>query len=175
MLNAELELKTIWLHGASVVIANYKSYSKDQCHMMGRKDMVNYDEAQTTGMAKTRGDEFSHGQWSLNDQWYPTNVTAEYSRVVQECAGQPAVLHFPRLISVYQGRSQPHRPGWARVPLSLLFPQIVSFFFFFCYFSSNFTYFLPHRLKGQPNTMILILVDSKLSKYGDIFAQWYFP
>ena len=37
-----------------------------------------------------------------------------------------------------QGRSQPHSPGWARVPLSSFFPQIL------INFSSNFTYFLPH-------------------------------
>ena len=37
-----------------------------------------------------------------------------------------------------QGRSQPHSPGWARVPLSSFFPQIS------INFSSNFTYFLPH-------------------------------
>ena len=40
-----------------------------------------------------------------------------------------------------QGRSQPHSPGWARVPLSLFLPQI---WIDFSYFSSNFTYFLPH-------------------------------
>ena len=41
----------------------------------------------------------------------------------------------------FQGRSQPHRAGWARFPLSSFFPQIsISF----SYFSSNFTYFLPH-------------------------------
>ena len=37
--------------------------------------------------------------------------------------------------------SQPHSPGWARVPLSSFFPQIS---INFSYFSSNFTYFLPH-------------------------------
>ena len=37
-----------------------------------------------------------------------------------------------------QGRSQPHSPGWARVPLSSFFPQIS------INFSSHFTYFLPH-------------------------------
>ena len=52
-----------------------------------------------------------------------------------------------------QGRSQPHSPGWARVPLSSFFPQISSNF---SYFSSNFTYFLPHfcppgwQLPGRP-------------------------
>ena len=40
-----------------------------------------------------------------------------------------------------QGRSQPHSPGWARVPLSSFFPQIS---INFSYFSSNFIYFLPH-------------------------------
>ena len=40
-----------------------------------------------------------------------------------------------------QGRSQPHSPGWARVPLSSFFPQISINFF---YFSSNFPCFLPH-------------------------------
>ena len=38
----------------------------------------------------------------------------------------------------HQSRSQPHSPGWARVPLSSFFPQIS------INFSSNFTYFLPH-------------------------------
>ena len=37
-----------------------------------------------------------------------------------------------------QDRSQPHSPGWARVPLSSFFPQIS---INFSYFSSNFTYF----------------------------------
>ena len=37
-----------------------------------------------------------------------------------------------------QGRSQPHSPGWARVPLSSFLPQIS---INFPYFSSNFTYF----------------------------------
>ena len=42
---------------------------------------------------------------------------------------------------VIQGRSQPHSPGWARVPLSSFFPQIL---INLSYFSSNFTHFLPH-------------------------------
>ena len=37
-----------------------------------------------------------------------------------------------------QGRSQPHSPGWARVPLSSFFPQIL---INFSYFSSNFYLF----------------------------------
>ena len=37
-----------------------------------------------------------------------------------------------------QGRSQPHSPGWARVPLSSFFPQIL---INLSYFSSNFTKF----------------------------------
>ena len=41
----------------------------------------------------------------------------------------------------FQGCSQPHRVGWARFPLSSFFPQIL---ISFSYFSSNFTYFLPH-------------------------------
>ena len=44
-------------------------------------------------------------------------------------------------ISQFQGRSQPHSPGWARVPLSSFFPQIS---IKFSYFSSNFYSFLPH-------------------------------
>ena len=40
-----------------------------------------------------------------------------------------------------QGRSQPHSPGCARVPLSSLFPKIL---IIFSYFSSNFSHFLPH-------------------------------
>ena len=39
-----------------------------------------------------------------------------------------------------QGRSQPHSPGWARVPLSSFFPKIL---IFFPYFSSNFSHFFP--------------------------------
>ena len=41
-------------------------------------------------------------------------------------------------ISRSQGRSQPHSPGWAKVPLFSFFIQIL------INFSSNFTYFLPH-------------------------------
>ena len=37
-----------------------------------------------------------------------------------------------------QGRSQPHSPGWARVPISSFFPQIS---IIFSYFSSNCTNF----------------------------------
>ena len=43
--------------------------------------------------------------------------------------------------SIAQGRSQPHRPGWAKVPLSSFFPQIL---IKFSYFSSNFPHILPH-------------------------------
>ena len=41
-------------------------------------------------------------------------------------------------ILCHQGRSQPHSPGWARILLSSVFPQIS------INFSSNLTYFLPH-------------------------------
>ena len=44
-----------------------------------------------------------------------------------------------------QDRSRPHSPGWARVPRSWFFPQIS---INFSYFSSNFTYYLPHL--GRP-------------------------
>ena len=51
-------------------------------------------------------------------------------------------LHFRELLSrCNQGRSQPHSPGWARVPLSSFSPK---FWSFFSYSSSNFSYFLPH-------------------------------
>ena len=40
-----------------------------------------------------------------------------------------------------QGRSQPHSPGWARVPLSSFFPQI---WIKFSYFSAHCSHFLPH-------------------------------
>ena len=40
-----------------------------------------------------------------------------------------------------QGRSQPHSPGWARVPLSSFFLEI---WIKFSYFSSNCSHFLPH-------------------------------
>ena len=49
--------------------------------------------------------------------------------------------YCPGMRSHRQGRSQPHSPGWARVPLSSFFPQI---WINFSYSSSNFTYFLPH-------------------------------
>ena len=43
--------------------------------------------------------------------------------------------------TLIQGRSQPHSPAWARVPLSSFFPQV---WIKFSYFSSNFSHFLPH-------------------------------
>ena len=49
--------------------------------------------------------------------------------------------HLNAYTTCSQGRSQPHSSGWARVPLSSFFPQIL---IDFSYFSSNFTYFLPH-------------------------------
>ena len=49
--------------------------------------------------------------------------------------------HMPGTHVWAQGRSQPHSPGWARVPLSSFFPQIL---INLSYFSSNFTHFLPH-------------------------------
>ena len=51
------------------------------------------------------------------------------------------ILKFTRSLMGSQGRSQHHSPEWARVPLSSFFPQIL---INFSYFSSNFTYFLPH-------------------------------
>ena len=42
----------------------------------------------------------------------------------------------------HQGRSQPHSPGRARIPLSSFFPEIL--IIFSCFFSSNFSHFLPH-------------------------------
>ena len=45
------------------------------------------------------------------------------------------------VVKITQGRSQPHSPWWARVPLSSFFPQIS---IKFSYFSSNVTHFLPH-------------------------------
>ena len=48
-------------------------------------------------------------------------------------------------LSSLQGRSQPHSPEWARVPLSSFFPQsLINFSYFF----SDFTCFLPHL--GHP-------------------------
>ena len=53
------------------------------------------------------------------------------------------------LLHCLQGRSQPHSPRWARVPLSSFFPQIL----INCsYFSLNFTYFLPHF--GSPGGQV---------------------
>ena len=51
------------------------------------------------------------------------------------------IFETTTLMTQGQGRSQPHSPGWARVPLSSFFPQIL---INLSYFSSNFTHFLPH-------------------------------
>ena len=51
-------------------------------------------------------------------------------------------LIFPQtLLIFFLIFSQPHSPGWARVPLFSPFPQIS---IDFSDFSSNFSYFLPH-------------------------------
>ena len=47
-------------------------------------------------------------------------------------------LQLTTYYSITQGRSQPHSLTWARVPLSLFFPQIS---INFSYFSSNFSNF----------------------------------
>ena len=51
---------------------------------------------------------------------------------------RPYCIQPTKCCIYYQGRSQPHSPGWATVPLSSFFPQIL------INFSSNFTYFLRH-------------------------------
>ena len=56
-------------------------------------------------------------------------------------SGSVLVVRWWALQGWCQGRSQPHLPGWARVPLSSFYPQIL---INFSYFSSNLTYFLPH-------------------------------
>ena len=55
--------------------------------------------------------------------------------------GGPKNRFFAKVRSKEQDCSQPHSPGWARVPLSSFFPQIL---INFSYFSSNFSHFLPH-------------------------------
>ena len=60
-----------------------------------------------------------------------------------------------------QGRSQPHSPGWARVPLSSFFPQSL---INSTYFSSNFTYFLPHF--GPPGGRVTHLGRSWLRHWS---------
>ena len=56
---------------------------------------------------------------------------------IMQISVESCILDF----TTEQGRSQPHSPGWARVPLSSIF---LKFWSVFSYFSSNFTYFLPH-------------------------------
>ena len=69
-------------------------------------------------------------------------------------------LKIPRL---FQGRSQPHSPGWARVPLSSFSLKFRSIFLIF---SSNFTYFLPHF--GPP--------DGRVAHPGRPWlCHWTFP
>ena len=50
-----------------------------------------------------------------------------------------------------QGRSQPHSPGWARVPLSSFFPQIsIKFFLFSLKLYSFSSSFWPFRWASRP-------------------------
>ena len=66
------------------------------------------------------------------------------------------------IISLCHGRSQPHSPGWARVPLSSFFPQIS------INFSWNFTYSLPHF--GPPGGQLAPLGKALATPL--VFARW---
>ena len=60
-----------------------------------------------------------------------THAAAKYNSIL--------MLGSDQLVA--QGRSQPHSPIWARLPLSSFFSQISNNFH---YFYSNFSHFLPH-------------------------------
>ena len=58
-----------------------------------------------------------------------------------------------RIFDCMQGRSQPHSPGWVgKSSIFFFFPQIS---IKFSYFSSNFTYFVPHF--GPPGGRVAYL------------------
>ena len=71
-------------------------------------------------------------------------------------------------VNMDQGRSQPHSPGWARVPFSSFFPEIS---INFSYFSSNFysfsSSFWPSGWASRPHgkalAMPLIWIDLRPS------------
>ena len=83
---------------------------------------------------------------------------------------------------LFQGRSQPHSPGWANVPLSSIFPQI---FIIFSYFSSNFLIFFlililrvgdSPSLKGSGYTIGLFPEPPVfIIKINNIVSMKYFP
>ena len=84
-------------------------------------------------------------------QLYATSIYQVHSFVCQLDYNCCLYVHSGKLYSQLswfiegQGHSQPDSPEWARagarVPLSSFLPQILNKF---SYFSSNFTYFLPH-------------------------------
>ena len=77
---------------------------------------------------------------TLNLLWHLTPVQVMLWPL-GSCTGYNQVAIWNIDPQHHQVRSQPHSPGWARVPLSSFFPQIS---IIFPYFSSNFTHFLPH-------------------------------
>ena len=99
---------------------------------------------------------FSQKQWVLVKIWHYQCVPCEipflkmytcmhfYEFVKKLCYKikmPKRVVLSPLKARQMQCRSQPHSPGWARVPLSSFSPK---FWTFFSYFSSNFSHFLPH-------------------------------
>ena len=85
-------------------------------------------------------------------------------------------IYFHSKVMSAQGRSQPHSPGWARVPLSSFFPQIL---IIFSYFSSNFSNFLPHfgspggrvAHPGRPWLRHCVCISYVMAREGTIRAN----
>ena len=69
------------------------------------------------------------------------DTRASHGKLFKELKRGIGILIDQVIFRLWQGRSQPHSPGWAKVPISSPFSQMS---INFSNFASIFSYFLPH-------------------------------
>ena len=132
-----ISIKTSILRAASV------SRNSAKTKYLGAADIGHFGETSAACIMRPYG-----AQQKARTIWTLLLGAIEFKRFPKSTfigLGPIFVFFLNKLVTTFQGRSQPHSPGWARVPgkspLSSFFPQIL---INFSNFSSNFTYFLPH-------------------------------
>ena len=135
-------------------LQNYKEFEAEILDLQSEKYVLSFDIKKYTTSGWALGDENVIGIRAFNTFFNSTpaslllSIAKSFSRgntnIVlnqrQKIAGFPDDCYHTRPPPP-PGLSQPHSPGWARVPLSSFFHKFQSIFLIF---SSNFTYFLPH-------------------------------
>ena len=84
---------------------------------------------------------------------------------ISQIAEARAKRGYIRLL-IIQGRSQPHIPGWASVPLSFLFLKFSSFFLFFLKLSPFLSLFGPPGGATRPPGKTLVIRNNTKGNLG---------